>query len=322
MIFNKAICVPIIAALAVLGNACAASVRPRMASLLVRGGEPTVSYDVQESDPPKPAASGEGAAPAELWRERLEPGNTVESIDKALASALRRLTETDSAVDHLRVAGEYRRLRILDRAFDHATRALEQDDRLAEAYEQRAQIWRQWGFPQLGLSDAHRAVFMAPYSSSAHNTLGTLLQAVGESDAARRHYLRVIELDPDAAYAWSNLCYLSLLTGHAERGISECGAALEKEPRLDAARNNMALTYAAVDRLEDAFAKLRAVSDPADGAYNVGVLYFSLGKYHLAEQAFRLAADMRPDFAAAHTRRRQAAIAAARLNAHDDNSHR
>lgn len=315
MIFNRVIAGPI-AGLAVMLSACAATTRPGTASLFIKRGEPSVSYG-------SPAAMGTSEASASLrqsWRNRHEHGDTVEHRDKALASALQRLKSRENAANHLGVAAEYRRLRILDQAFDHATLALERDDRLAAAYEQRAQIWRQWGFPQLGLTDAYKALFMAPQSPSAHNTLGTLLQSVGELDAARRQYLRVLDLDPDAAYAWSNLCYLSLVTDNAVRGISECEAALHRQPDLDAARNNMALGYAAVDRLDEALAKLRTVSDPAEGAYNVGLLYFSLGRYHLAEQAFRTAAEIRPQFTAAHTRRRQAALAAARLNAHD-NSH-
>jgi tetratricopeptide (TPR) repeat protein len=324
MIISRVICASI-AALAMMLGACAATVRPGMASLLIKRGEPSVSYDDPDQKKPAAAVSDTSAAealPQQPWRERLEPGTTVESTDKALGDALRSLKGADNAGNQMRVAAEYRRLRILDQAYEHATRALDEDDRLAAAYEQRAQIWREWGFPQLGLTDAHRAVFMAPRSPSAHNTLGTLLQSVGALDGARRHYLRVLDLDPDAAYAWSNLCYLSLVTDNAQRGITECEAALAKQPGLDAALNNMALTYAAADRLDEALVKLRAVSDSADGAYNVGLLYFSLGKYRLAEQAFRTAADIRPNFTAAHTRRRQAAIAAGRSKTHDYSHHR
>ena len=48
-------------------------------------------------------------------------------------------------------------------------------------------------------------------SASAHNTWGTVLTATGHRTDARREYERAVSLDPDAAYAWSNLCYLSFL---------------------------------------------------------------------------------------------------------------
>jgi hypothetical protein len=48
------------------------------------------------------------------------------------------------------------------------------------------------------------------------------------------------------------------------------------------------------------------------------MLYLSLGSYHLAEESFRTATDLRPNFSAAQTRRRQAALlAAAKQNSYD-----
>jgi len=244
-----------------------------------------------------------------------DSGTTVEGTDKALGEALKTLKAAGTAPNHLAVAAEYRRLRILDKAFDEATLALKLDRRSADALEQRAQIWREWGLPQLGLADAQRAVYFAPGSAAAQNTLGTLLQSVGQMEAARGRYMQVIKIDPDAAYAWSNLCYLSLLTGNADRAIGECGSALRRNPDLQSARNNIALSYAATGRVEDARDELLASSSPADAAFNVGMLYLSLGSYELAEKSFRTAADLRPNFSAAQIRRRQAALlAAAKLN--------
>jgi len=128
---------------------------------------------------------------------RLLPdsGITVEGTDKRLGDALKTLKAADTASNHLAVAAQYRRLRILDKAFDEATLALKRDHRSAEGFEQRAQIWREWGLPQQGLSDAQRAVYFDPASASAQNTLGTLLQSVGQPEAARGRYMHVIELD-------------------------------------------------------------------------------------------------------------------------------
>jgi len=218
------------------------------------------------------------------------------------------LRSAETAANHLLVAAEYRRLRILDKAYDHVTLALKRDRKSAQAFEQRAQIWREWGFPQLGVADAHRAVFLAPGSASAQNTLATILQSLGQPEMARRGYLVALDLDPHAAYAWSNLCYLSLITGNAERAVRECDAALTEQPELHAARHNIALSYAATGRLDEARDELlAAASSPADGAFNVGMMYLSVGSYELAEQSFTTAIYMRPAFSAAERRRRQAA---------------
>ena len=126
--------------------------------------------------------------------------------------------------------------------------------------------------------------------------------------------MHVIELDPEAAYAWSNLCDLSLLTGNTDRAIGECGTALRQDPALQSARNNIALSYAAAGKMEDAREELSAGDSPADAAFNMGMLYLSLGSYQLAEESFRSATYLRPNFSAAQTRRRQAALLGAPKN--------
>src|SRR5437867_6835182 len=135
---------------------------------------------------------------------------SVETWDPGLASALLQLAAAPTAAHHRQVASEYRRLGILDVAHAHFTAAVRLDDRDAAAFDGLARIWRDWGFPHLGLDDSHRAVELAPASASAANTLGTLLQAQGNVGDAARWYERAAALDPDASYAVNNLCYASV----------------------------------------------------------------------------------------------------------------
>ena len=96
----------------------------------------------------------------------------------------------------------------MDAAFDHLTAATRLDPRDAAAYDARARIWRDWGFPELGMADSARAVFFAPNSAAAHNTWGTLLAAAGFDAEARREFEAALALDPHAAFARANLCSL------------------------------------------------------------------------------------------------------------------
>lgn len=164
--------------------------------------------------------------------------STVETQDAQLARALLGLEihRTPDAED--RVALRYLELGILDLASDHFTRAAELNPRDAIAYEGLARIWRDWRFPNLGLGDAVRAVYYAPGWPAAHNTLGTILTALGRAAEARRAYERALALDPQAAYVFSNLCYLSLLDGQPTKALAECRAALAIDPDLRAAREN------------------------------------------------------------------------------------
>jgi len=135
-------------------------------------------------------------------------GVTVEAQDPALAAALVRLALIPTPEHHRGVADEYRRLQVLDAAFDHLSAATRLDPRDAAAYDARARIWRDWGFPELGMGDSARAVFYAPRSAAAHNTRGTLLAATGLTEEARREFEAALALDPDASFARANLCRL------------------------------------------------------------------------------------------------------------------
>jgi Flp pilus assembly protein TadD len=147
-------------------------------------------------------------------------GVTVESSDRALARSLTRLAVLPSADAHRAVAREYRRLKIDDAAFDHLTAATRLEPEDAAAYDELARIWRDWGFPHLGLGDAARAVYYAPKSAVVHNTRGTLLAALGQDEDARREFEAALALDPGAAFAAENLCRLNQLSGRANAGCA------------------------------------------------------------------------------------------------------
>jgi tetratricopeptide (TPR) repeat protein len=135
-------------------------------------------------------------------------GSTVESRDPKLAAALLVLRLRPSAAHHRVAADEYRRLGVLDVAFDHLTAAIRMNPKDAAAYDARARIWREWGAPRLGMGDAARAVFYAPGSAAAQNTLGTLLAATDQRDDARRAFTKALALDPSASFARENLDWL------------------------------------------------------------------------------------------------------------------
>jgi Flp pilus assembly protein TadD len=205
----------------------------------VKPGNPTV-----EIGKPVKMAKGSGASRRPVAHVRpassasLLP--TVESSDPTLSAALLSVVIAATPDAHRVVAERYRELGILDMAYDHFLRASQLDRTDASAYEGLARIWRDWGFPRLGLGDASRAVYYAPSSASAHNTWGTVLAAAGQPREARREYERAVQLDPRAAYAWNNLCYLSFLEGDAPTARVECQTALSMDPALAAAQGTLA----------------------------------------------------------------------------------
>lgn len=170
---------------------------------------------------------------------------SVETADPVLRAALAGLSSAPTSERYRTVAIAYRAAGIDDRAFDYYTAAVRLDRTDAAAYDGLARIWRDWGVPQVGLVEAHRAIFHAPASAAARNTLGTLLQGLGQVKEARAAYEASLRLDPQAAYALSNLCALDLAAGRLDEGTAACQRALSIDPVLFAARRNLASIDAA-----------------------------------------------------------------------------
>jgi Tfp pilus assembly protein PilF len=169
------------------------------------------------------ASTTRGAARAPFGSPSAKSlGVTLEASDPGLSKALTTLRLLPSAGAHHAVAREYRRLKVDDAAFDHLKAAIRLEPGDATAYDELARIWRDWGFPHLGLADAARAVHLAPRSAAVHNTYGTLLAGTGQADAARREFEAAVTLDPGAAFAVENLCRLDRLTGITPAD-SRCG---------------------------------------------------------------------------------------------------
>jgi Flp pilus assembly protein TadD len=212
---------------------------------------------------------------------------TLEERDAVLIAARARLQASQTPEAFVEVADVYR-------------------TRLAGAYEGLARVWRDWGLAHLGLSDAYRAVYFAPDSATARNTLGTLLQALGHRSDARQAYEAALSRDAQAAYASNNLCYLSFVEGKSSQAISECQTALRLDPNLSAARNNLALTYAAVGRPDLARREFVEAGGAAGGAYNMGVVHLAQKHYSEAAGEFDAAHAAQPAFADAQRMARQA----------------
>jgi tetratricopeptide (TPR) repeat protein len=154
---------------------------------------------------PSADAVRKATAAARATRPVSAAALTIESSPGELREALASLAAQPSPAGHVRVGIAYRRAGVLDQALEHFDAALKQNPRLAAAYDGRARIWREWNLPGLGLGDASRAVFFAPSSASARNTLGTLLAALADCEGARSAYARALTLDASAAYARGNL---------------------------------------------------------------------------------------------------------------------
>ena len=231
---------------------------------------------------------------------------TLEAQDPALAKALLLLEAAPSAARHRAVADAYLRLGISDQAHEHLSAAVKLEPRDAASWDRMARIWRDWGLPRLGLTDAYRAVHFAPASPAAHNTLGTILHALGRRAEARARFERVLQLDPTAAYALNNLCYTWTLDGQVRAAVAACQRALAIQPDLQPTRNNLGLAYAVGGSLDESERAFASGGEQARAHYNMGIVYLARRQHADAMKAFEAAQRERPEFGAAAVMARHA----------------
>lgn len=236
---------------------------------------------------------------------------TLESQDTRLAASLLAVAVAPRAETYRHLAREYRRLGVLDKAHEHFSNAVAADPADAASYDALARIWRDWGAAPLGLADAYRAVHHAPQSAAAANTLGTLLQAIGQLDDAKQWYARAVALDPGAWYAMNNLCYVAVLM-REPAAVNTCNAAVAAAPGVKAkvAQNNLALAHVAAGDRAGAKAWFRRAGEPATASYNYGIAMMATQSYREATAAFEEALRADPQFTMAAMRARQARLAA------------
>ena len=249
------------------------------------------------------------ALSAEARPERV-PTTTLESTRPRLAAAAAAATFAPSPETLRAAAAEYALAGVNDRAFEYLHRSIALAPRDAAGYDALARLWRDSGFPQLGLGDAYRAVYYAPASAIAHNTLGTMLQALGHRDAARREYERALGLESTAVYALNNLCYGWVLAGEGRHAVGACEKALAVDPDFAPARHNLALAFAVAGNIPAARRSFDANSDRAEALYNIGIVHLARREYRDAIKAFEAVQALRPGMrlATARLRQSQAAI--------------
>jgi tetratricopeptide (TPR) repeat protein len=141
---------------------------------------------------------------------RKEGPRSVEETDPELRTALASLKGAESVGAHVAVAGQYNRLRVWDMAYEHFSKALALDQKSIAALDGRARLLRDVGLLGMALGDAHRALFTAPDSAVARNTLGTILEKLGQCREAAFAYAEASRLSGGADWARENAARMSV----------------------------------------------------------------------------------------------------------------
>lgn len=216
------------AVLLLLASTGCASRNPAFSSRFITEGTPAVNVGGIETPVfGQPLSAPRAAMPPwpDITTVKARPSSnlgTLEVTSGALQRALAALEAQPTSDRVLDVATAYLREGVSDRAYDHLAAGLRHDKTNAALHDALARIWRDWGFPARALSYAHAAVYYAPRSAEARNTLGTVLWALGQRDEAGKAFGASTELDPEGAYGWQNRCAVALADGRTAAAIDWC----------------------------------------------------------------------------------------------------
>jgi serine/threonine protein kinase/Tfp pilus assembly protein PilF len=136
----------------------------------------------------------------------------------------------------------------------YATRAIEIDPSLAEAYASLGHIQSfSWNFAEAEIA-FKRSIELNPSYATAHHWYSRYLRAVGRPDEAFAEIKRAQELDPLSLVIMSNIAENHLEHGDMNPAQEECKRQLELDPNFFSAYQTLCIIYSIQGRLPEALA--------------------------------------------------------------------
>ena len=128
-----------------------------------------------------------------------------------------------------------------------------------------------------------RAVFLAPGSSMAHDSLGLALRDAGRDEEGAFQFREAVRLNPRAAGSWNNLGNALVALGRTNEALAAFEEALALEPDLAEAHYNLGGALFRAGKVPDALPHFEAAARLAPGQavnwYDLGITYAQLGRY-------------------------------------------
>jgi TolB-like protein/Tfp pilus assembly protein PilF len=173
-----------------------------------------------------------------------------------------------------------------ERAREAIMRALERDDKLAEAHASLGYILTNyyWNWPEAE-SQFKQAIELNPNYAMAHNWYSQYLGFMGRPEEALRESKRAQEIDPLSP--WTNSGFISFLARRYDEGIAESQKALELDPQFATAHMVIGLSYVQKKNYEQAISELQKAQDNPDSRALLGYAYGVAGKRNEARHLLK-----------------------------------
>ena len=168
------------------------------------------------------------------------------------------------------------------------TRVIETNDRIAMAYAQRANYYRDNNKPDLALPDYDRAISLDLNDGKTYNSRAKLLFDNGRLKEALSDYTNGLQLDPDNVEMLANRGAVYGALGQTNKAITDLSACLALDPNHANGYLNRSLMYLKLrqkrNALNDLNAYLGLKPNHADIWYERGKLHYELRDFPKAEQ--------------------------------------
>ena len=233
-------------------------------------------------------------------KTNITNADVLEQKDAVVAFLIEKIQhDPDNPQNHYELASVYHRLRIFDRAYLEYQKAIEAAAENPIYYEGVGRLWRDWGTPDSGISYLQKALELRPAYPEAWNTLGTIYDEIRDFSQAQHCYLKALALNSELDFVHSNLCFSYLQTGEVQEAVNQGEKAVQLNPNLTQARNNLGMAYAMVDNFVGAIEQFKLTGDEAEAHNNLGVLLLKKQRDIEAMEEFKLAVKLKPFYALA-----------------------
>ncbi len=236
-----------------------------------------------------------------FWNQRTECGlkKSIEHFNRAIA------LDPQLAIAYVGLANAYALLgcvhgalqprQSMPQALAAALKALELDDRLADAHAALGLIRAlyDWDWPRAELA-FHRALEINPSHVTARHWLGLYLAWTGRLDEAIAELHRAQQLDPFSPIISANAGWAYYAARRYDEAIERCRETIETAPNFYRAHVYLGWAYAQTGDFDAAIAELQQAAALAGGGGNevtgLGYVYARAGK---REEARQVIAEMR-----------------------------
>lgn len=174
-----------------------------------------------------------------------------------------------------------------------ARRALELDERLAEAHASLAIVARDYNWDWATAErEIERSLELNPRSAEALHTQAFILAITGRQDESLQTILRARDLDPLSARIQSNVGGLHFYAKRYDRAIEELRRAIDLDARTPSPHIHLANVYSLLGRHDEALAEMHTAYELARQLPVLAIMAHAYAVADRSTEALRLAAEI------------------------------